>query len=73
MTRAGYNASEDAVRRRAASLGYHVVKSREHPHPDNQGLYMLIEKESTTCVLGQRYDATLEDIDEWLANKEAAR
>jgi len=68
-----YSTSEDAMRHRAASRGYRVVKSRDHPHPDNQGLYMLVENESNMCVLGRRFDATLEDIDEWLANEESAQ
>jgi len=61
--------SEAAVRKRAARLSYRVVKSRDHPHPDNQGLYMLVRNESGMCVLGGRFDATLEDINEYLANE----
>ena len=38
--------SGEGVRERAARLGYRVVKSRDHPHPNNQGLYMLVENES---------------------------
>jgi len=67
-----YSTSEDAVRRRAASRGYRVVRSRDHPHSDNQGLYMLVENDRNICVLGQRFDATLEDINEYLANEESA-
>jgi len=65
--------SEDAVRKRAARLGYRVVKSRDHPHPDNQGLYMLVENESDMCVLGRRFDVTLEGIDAYLASEESAQ
>jgi len=65
--------SDEAVRRRAARLGYRVVRSRDHPHPNNQGLYMLVENESDMCILGPRFDATLEDIDSYLAGEESAQ
>jgi hypothetical protein len=39
------------------------------PNLDNHGRYMLIENDRNFIVLGDRYDATLEDIEEWLTDE----
>ena len=65
--------SEATVRRRAKRLGYYVSKSRERkhlPHANNRGCYMLINA-NRWVVLGRRFDASLQEIDEFL-NRRAA-
>ena len=60
---------ESRVRSKAARAGYRVCKSRQWkhvPHLDNFGEYMLVEAANNLVVLGQRYDATLDDIEEYL-------
>ena len=64
--------SEASVRRRAKRLGYHVTKSRQRtrvPNADNHGYYSLINTNDNWVVLGERFDARLEDIDEFLNQK----
>jgi hypothetical protein len=57
---------EQRLRRRASSRGFAVYKSRQSPHFDNQGLYMLAELRNNSLVLGERYDASLNEIEEYL-------
>ena len=64
-------AQESRVRRRARREGYIVHKSRawKHvPHCDNHGEFMLSESDRNIPVLGWRYDATLDEIDEYLSD-----
>jgi len=61
--------NESTVRRKAQLLGYYVTKSRQRnhvPNLDNYGEYMLIEASRSLCILGPRYDATLDYIESWL-------
>lgn len=61
--------SETSVRRRAKRLGYCVIKPRQRkPNIDNHG-YRLIDANNNWVVLGERFDARLEDIDESLNQK----
>ena len=59
---------EQRLRSRAATRGYTVLKNRNHDF-DNQGLYMVVTFGRSTCVLGECFDATLEDIEAFLADK----
>jgi hypothetical protein len=62
---------ESTVRRRAAKLGYRIEKSKQRKHVpnlDNHGEYMLIENQRNFVVFGERYDATLEEINDWLTD-----
>ena len=62
--------SETSVRHRAKRLGYCVIKSRQRkPNIDNHGYYRLIDANNNWVVLGERFDARLEDIDEFLNRK----
>ena len=58
--------NESAVRGRARRLGYLVRRSRRQPSCDNYGDYMLVEAGRNLCVLGGRFDATLEEIADFL-------
>ena len=63
------SAKESTIRRLAQRHGYHVLKSRERKHVpnlDNFGEYMLVDSRRNFVVLGARFDATLEDIDNFL-------
>jgi hypothetical protein len=63
------NTQESRVRRRASREGYRVCKSRawKHvPNIDNHGEFMLIETDRNFVVLGDRYDATLSEIEAFL-------
>jgi hypothetical protein len=65
--------SEATIRRRAKRLGYYVSRSRERkpsPHADNGDRYMLINPKRWV-VLGRRFDASLQDIDEFLKRRAA--
>jgi hypothetical protein len=66
--------NESAIRRKAARAGYRLHKSRERkyvPHAWNHGEFMLIEIQGNFPVLGSTYDATLEDIAEYLSDDAA--
>lgn len=57
-----------AVRARARKLGYAIHKSRSRSvHEDNLGKYALVKEDSNQVVLGERFDATLEEIAEYLS------
>ncbi len=65
---------ESRVRGLARRRGYTVSKSREWkhvPHANNHGEYMLAN-DRNFVVLGDRFNATLEDIEGFL-KEEAAR
>jgi hypothetical protein len=54
------------VRQRAARRGYIVRKSRRGWPLDNEGEFMLVEASSNIPALGFRYDASLDEITEYL-------
>jgi hypothetical protein len=58
--------NESTVRRRAKRAGYLMYKSRSRLSPDNHGRYMLCEGRGNWVVLGSRFDATLEEIADFL-------
>jgi hypothetical protein len=61
--------SEARIRRLAHRFGYHVVKSRQRKHVpnlDNHGDYMLIENATNVVAIGERFDASLADIEDFL-------
>lgn len=58
---------ESALRSRARRLGYAIHKSRSRSiHEDNLGKFALVREKSNDVVLGERFDASLEDIAEYL-------
>jgi len=62
-------AAESSVRRKALRRGFFIHKSRARkhvPHSDNYGRYMLLNSRTSFVVLGERFDATLEDIEFFL-------
>jgi hypothetical protein len=63
--------TESAVRGRASRAGYSVTKSRDRMiQSNNVGQFMLCDARNTV-VLGDRFDASLPDIAEYL--KEPSR
>jgi hypothetical protein len=66
-----FSMKESAVRSRALTRGFRIEKSRQQRHLNNCGEYMLIENNRNLVVLGERYDATLEDIAGYLEDKAA--
>ena len=65
MTKSDRN-QENHVRRLAARRGYRVEKSRQQRHVDNKGEFMLIECRDNRLVLGEKYDALLDEIEAYL-------
>jgi hypothetical protein len=58
---------ESALRARARRLGYAIHKSRSRSiDEDNLGKYALVKEDDNCVVLGERFDASLEDIAEYL-------
>ena len=62
----GKSINESSVRSRAKRVGYVVHKSRQRPHFENQGEFMLVDANRNAVVLGSRYDATLEEIADFI-------
>ena len=59
--------NERTLRARARKLGYVIHKSRSRSiHEDNLGRYALVKEDSNLVVLGERFDASLEEIAEYL-------
>ena len=58
---------ESTLRARARKLGYAIHKSRSRSiHEDNLGRYALVKEDSNRIVLRERFDASLEEIAEYL-------
>jgi hypothetical protein len=61
--------TESAVRARANARGHYVCKSRDRStHFNNCGDYQLVEAYRNLVVLGVRFDASLQDISDYLAD-----
>jgi hypothetical protein len=58
--------TESAVRKRARRDGYRVMKSRRQVSLDNHGEFTLLDADGNYPVLGFKYDATLDDIADYL-------
>jgi len=60
--------NESVLRARARKLGYSIHKSRLRSiNEDNLGKYALVKEDNRSVVLGERFDASLEDIEEYLS------
>jgi hypothetical protein len=60
--------SESAVRARAETRGYSIHKSRDRSiHGNNLGEYMLVDAERNAVILGDRYNASLDEIADYLS------
>jgi len=58
---------EGSLRARARKLGYAIRKSRSRSvHEDNLGKYALVKENNSEVVLGERFDASLEEIAQYL-------
>jgi hypothetical protein len=69
--RLGDLASESVMRRRARRMGYSVSKSRDRSlHSDNRGQFMLCD-ERNVVVLGDGFDASLQDVADYLTERAA--
>jgi hypothetical protein len=59
--------NESTLRARARKLGYSIHKSRSRSiNEDNLGKYALVKDDNKSVVLGERFDASLEEIAEYL-------
>jgi hypothetical protein len=60
--------NESTLRARARKLGYSIHKSRLRSiNEDNLGKFALVKEDSNSVVLGERFDASLEEIAEYLS------
>ena len=59
--------NESALRARAQRAGYTIMKSRDRTiHAEQLGEYMLVDTGGNFVVLGDRFNASLEQIAEYL-------
>ena len=65
------NEHESVVRRTAGALGYTLLKSTTPTNPQNKGGYMLLQGQY--LVLGDRFGASLEEIEAFLEVEGAKR
>ena len=61
---------ENRVRKLAARHGYRVEISRLPLDKDNRGQFQLIESERSMVVLGERFDASLDDIEAYFTKED---
>jgi hypothetical protein len=59
---------ENRIRSLARRHGYCVRKSRKACSIDNVGDFMLVDAQSNHIVFGERFDATLDQIEGYLAD-----
>ena len=57
---------EARLRRLARSGGYSLHKSRAGFSADNFGDFMVVDDSRNFIVAGERFDMTLDDVEEWL-------
>ncbi|MCA9470375.1 MAG: hypothetical protein KC643_33685 [Nitrospira sp.] len=57
---------EQRVRRFAKRLGFTVRKSRAQQYFQKGGEYLLLHNSSNTIVQGERFDSSLEEIENYL-------
>jgi hypothetical protein len=61
---------EDRLRRQANRQGLALSKSRAIlPYLDNRGDWMIVDPYRNTIVLGEKWDLTLDDVEEFLKYK----
>ena len=61
---------ERLARHRAAKLGYRLHRSRRRKGHDNAGKFMLLDKASSTVLLGAGFTASVEMILEFLEREQ---
>jgi hypothetical protein len=54
------------LKERAIRKGYRISKSSQPLNLNNKGQYRLIDWDHNTVILGERFDASLEAIEEFL-------
>jgi hypothetical protein len=60
--------NESTVRARARARGYLIHKSRDRSiQSSNLGEYMLVETDRNLVILGDRFNASLDEISEYLS------
>ncbi len=62
------NEKEDMLRERVRARGFEMRKSQGAAPPANLGEYMVYDPVTGGSLLGHRFDATLADIQRWLAD-----
>jgi hypothetical protein len=63
--------TEHRVRQKAKRNGFRITKSRARPNLNNYGLFTLAN-ERGHCVLGDRYNATIKEIETYIDEQVAA-
>ncbi len=67
LQRGSDKARENLLRKRANRAGYSMHKSRvRNLHVNDHGGYMLADSQNNAVVLGGKYEASLDDIEEFL-------
>jgi hypothetical protein len=61
---------ENRVRKLAARHGYRVEVSRHQLDKDNRGQFQLVESERSLVVLGEKFDASLDEIEAYLEKED---
>ena len=58
------NQNEGQLRRKLASQGFSLSKSRVQKfNADNLGGYMIIDSNNNSVITGKKYNLTLEDVE----------
>ena len=62
---------ENRIRRQLSKLGYGLHKSHKKTLTCDDLLgYMIYHRGYNVCVAGSRFEYTLDDVEEWLAEEE---
>ena len=60
---------EHRVRERLLARGFELRKSSQAAPPGNCGKYMVFDPVTGGTLLGHRFDADLDDIEQWLSTR----
>jgi hypothetical protein len=58
--------NESTLRSQAIRQGYQLRKSRRQESLNNQGGFMIVDRDRNFVVAGDRFDLDLADVAEWL-------
>lgn len=57
---------EQRLRRALNKRGYSLHKSRRAFNADNLGGYLIANQQNNTLIAGERFNLSLDDVNEWL-------
>ena len=69
-----HDTNEDRVHRIARRQGHALTRTRRESGPSNhQGGWQIVDAERNWLIAGERFDLSLDDVEQWLTEDQEAR